>query len=150
MNNEKLYNTIKTRFRNYPDIKIEKARFEYGYYFDGIKDNYTEIPGVWIEYRKPIEEYVTPGEYRYNSEKIYSVLGKLKNIRFENHSIKSAIFYRIYDIDYYEKAQKAAYKGNVFQNAFWQEIHRQDAQGEKRNQNLALAAGEAAISKIDV
>lgn len=150
MNNEKLYNTIKTRFRNYPDIKIEKARFEYGYYFDGIKDNYTEIPGVWIEYRRPVEEYVTEGAYRYNSEKIFSVLRKLKNIRFEDHSTRGAIFYRIYDLDYYEKAKKAAYKGNVFQEAFWQEIHRQSVNGEKRDHDLALQAGKAAIATIDI
>ena len=115
-----------------------------GLYFDGIQHGEL-IPII----RVTIDKYNNAGRYdstaSQTAREARKAAGKFKGVSIREQSHNS---YYIFDIMTEEDRERAANlqkKADLFLNAFWGEIHRQNIAGENQNQEKAVKAGHKAI-----
>lgn len=115
-----------------------------GLYFDGIQHGEL-IPIIRIV----IDKYNHSGRYdstaSQTAREARKAAGKFKGISIREQSHNSYYIYDIMTEEDREKSESLQKKADLFLNAFWQEIHRQNIEQEEHDQTKAVKAGQEAI-----
>ena len=115
-----------------------------GLYFDGTQHGEL-IPII----RVTIDKYNHSGRYdstaSHTAREARKAAGKFKGISIREQSHNSYYIYDIMTEEDRERAESLQKKADLFLNAFWKELHRQNIAGEDQDSDKAIKAGHKAI-----